>query len=95
MKLNCLCYTNIKYNKGGVELEQHQTWQERPSGRSAPTVRNHLREGLSQLLLRTRILVDLRTKEAYQTVNEFRLLPASLHSRPPPRTTIVLSGKRA
>ena len=24
----------------GVELEQHQTWQERPSGRSAPTVRN-------------------------------------------------------
>lgn len=35
-----------------------------------------LREALSQLLLRTRILVDLRTKEAYQTVNEFRLLPA-------------------
>ena len=24
----------------GVELEQHRTWQERPSGRSAPTVRN-------------------------------------------------------
>jgi len=35
-----------------------------------------LREALSHLLLRTRILVDLRTKEAYQTVNEFRLLPA-------------------
>ena len=35
-----------------------------------------LREALSQLLLRTRILVDLRTREAYQTVNEFRLLPA-------------------